>query len=55
MARTEYAKLRSPISETDTFVAASGTRTAGLPDVVNDCLVYPLETTASAAGVTPIT
>lgn len=51
MARLELSKLRSPIGEVGSFVAASGTRTAGTPVVVNDCLVYPLETTTSAAGV----
>lgn len=51
MARTEKARLRSPIGEVGSFVAASGTRTAGLPVAVNDLLVYPLETTSSAAGV----
>lgn len=51
MARTEYAKLRSPIGECGTFVAASGTRTAGTPVAVGDLLVYPLETTSSATGV----
>lgn len=51
MARVEYAKLRSPIGECHTFVAASGTRTAGTPVIVEDVLVYPLETTTSAVGV----
>ena len=51
MARTELAKLRVPVEECFAIVAASGTRTAGTPVVLNDILVYPIETTASAAGV----
>lgn len=51
MARVELVRLRSPIGECETFVAASGTRTAGTFEAVGDVLVCPLETTSSAAGV----
>lgn len=51
MARTELAKVRSPIGDVKTFVAASGTYTAGTILVVNDLLVYPLETASSATAV----
>ena len=44
MARTEYAKLRSPIYECSTFVAASGKYVAGEVTTVQDMFVYPLET-----------
>jgi len=51
MAKTEYARLRSPIEECHTFIGASGDYTAGNPQIVNDVLVIPLETAASTTAV----
>ena len=50
MARTEYAKLRSPIHECKTFVAASGKYIAGEVTTVGDMFVYPLETATGATA-----
>jgi hypothetical protein len=57
MSKTEYAKLRCPVSACKTFASAATSSTAGTPYRIYDTggvtqtMVYPLESATAAGGI----